>query len=293
MKIPSELAKFGLEYAKPPVRRRIILTSEGGPGVGKTHIFYASAPRPALVIQLDMNDEGLRENYDKDLDILFKTVVVPPFITHDEVQRLKDMSIYTQLRDLYNLSVTKDYFRSIMIDEGWALYTLVRRAFLTDLSFGGASQPSYAPINSAMDRFYTLAKQHRTNLYIPHRQTDEREVAFSSGGKKTSVPTGGLVAAGWKQSLYASQCHLLLGKDPAFNPLLCSNCELPRNGNGKARRCACAKFGKRNPIDKFEATIIKCTANTRVEGMMLQGDDINWATLGQLIFPATSEEDWK
>jgi hypothetical protein len=292
MTIPPELAKYNLQQAERVVKRRLVLTAEGGPGVGKTDLFYRSAPRPALVIQLDMNDEGLRERYVGD-DIVFKDVIVPPFIgPHDEAQRLKDMAIFEDVRNLYNTSVIKGYFRSVMIDEGAALYMLVRRACLQGLGFGESSQTAYASVNTAMDRFYTLAKQHRVNLYVPHRQTDEREDSYTANGTKTSTPTGGKKFKGWKESLYASQCHLLLEKDETFDPQACGACGLKRK-TGKGAGCTCDKFVKQNPVDKFRATVKKCTARTQVEGTVLFGDDINWATLGQLVFKHSDEDDWK
>lgn len=280
MKIPDELKKFNLTSANREVKRRLVCTSEGGPGCGKTHLFYSSAPRPALVIQGDLNDEGVREQYADDEDIVFQDVIVPPFTNHDEAVRKADMKIYTeQVRDLFIPSVTKGYFRSVMVDEGSWLYTLVRRAFLVDLSFGGSPQSSYAPINAAMSRFYTLAKQHRVNLYIPHRQTDERNA-------EGTAPSGKQKAAGWKQALYESQIHLLLEKDAAFDVTKCNECNRVR------KQCRCEKFSKPNFADKFIATIMKCTARTKIEGMVLRGDDINWPTLGQLVFPASEESDW-
>lgn len=280
MKIPDELKKFNLQYAKREVKRRLICTSEGGPGTGKTDLFYRTAPRPALVIQGDLNDEGVREQYSDDEDIVFHDVIVPPFTVHDEAQRIKDMKIYAeQIRDLYNPAVTKGYFRSIMIDEGVWLYTLVRRSFLTDLSFGGAPQSSYAPINAAMSRFYTLAKQHRVNLYIPHRQKDSR----TEDGK---APSGEKQAGGWKDAIYEAQVHLVLAKDTKFDVTKCGDCDRNR------KQCRCDVFAKQNIADKFTATITKCTQRTKIEGTTLKGSDIAWPVLGQLVFPHSEESDW-
>lgn len=293
MQIPKELERFGLVQAKAPVRRRLVLTSEGGPGVGKTDLFYRSAPRPALVIQLDMNDEGLRERHEGE-DIVFKDVIVPPTKPdREDADRRADMLIYKEVRDLYVAAVSKLYFRSVMIDEGLALYELVRRSFLVGLGFGESSQQSYTPVNSAMDRFYTLAKQHRVNLYIPHRQTDEREEGINTNGKKTSTPTGRKKIAGWKHSLYTSQCHLLLEKDSHFDPAACGACGLKRKTGPKSQGCTCDKFVKQDPLSKFTATITKCTSRSKIEGMVLIGNEIHWKTIGMLCYPHSTESDWE
>ncbi len=258
---------------KKPARRRLVLTSEGGPGTGKTDFFYRTAPRPALVINLDLNGEGIEERYAED-DVLIKRVPVPPMAifndsARSEERRKQDADLFTEIRDLYRIAVEKDYFRSIMIDEGKALWELARRSYLHSLDFGAAKQTSYTPINGAMSRFYQLAKLNRFNLYIPHRQTDERGEHITQDGKKTSVPTGEKKYAGWSQALYESQCHLLLTKDDKW-----------ANGNGK------------DSLGKFDAVITKCTANTKIEGMMLSGEDITWANIGQLVFPMSEDSDW-
>ena len=263
--LPPSLKRFNLVGATKPARRRLVMTGEGGPGTGKTDFFYRTFPRPALVIQLDLNDEGIRERYEG-RDIFFKDIIVPPFIVHDEDQRAKDMIIAMLVRDLYKESVNLDCFRSIMIDEGKALYTLARRAFLLNLDFGGSSQQSYAPINAYMARFFTLAKQHRLNLYISHRQEDERESGYSNSGKRTSIPTGNKQIAGWKDALYESQCHVLFTKDE--------------------------KYKGKIPSAKFDMRVLKCTANTSVEGFTFNGDDITLANLGQMIWPTSEESDW-
>lgn len=254
MGLPTEFSKFNLVGPKKPARRRLVMTGEGGPACGKTDFFYRTFPRPALAIQLDLNDEGIRERY-VGQDLYFKDVIVPTYIgDHTEAQRAKDMVIATEVRNLYAEAAKGNYFRSIMVDEGEELWTLARRAFLTDLGFGGSSRPSYAGPNAWMKRFYTLAKQNRVNLYIPHRQKDGQDGAASSSKKEHG---------GWKKALYESQCHVVF-----------------------------AKNAEEDGLDKFTMTVMKCTANTSVEEQVFTGRDISLPNLGQTIFPLSDEEDW-
>lgn len=262
MDIPKRLEKFGLVKPTVPKRRRLVCTSEGGPGVGKTDFFYRTFPKPSLTINIDLNDEGVTEKY-ADKDVLVKRVPVPA--EHDKA---RDRGIFDELMELYETSVAGDWFRSVMIDEGAALYTLCRRAFLDGLDFGEADQKDYTPINSRMSRFYTLAKQERFNLYIPHRQKKERaRVKNPRSGKWGSEETGRMIYSGWKDALYESQCHLLMRKDPQ------------KNSKGKL-------------LSKFEAEIVKCTANSEIEGRVLFDDDINLPNLGELVFPQSDAKDW-
>lgn len=261
MQIPKELRRFGLEAPAVPKRRRLVLTSEGGPGTGKTDLFYRTFPRPGLVINIDLNDEGVSERYSED-DILIKRIVMPA--EHDKNH---DREIADELIELYESSVKGDFFRSVMMDEGAAIYTLMRRAFLDGLDFGDSPQTDYTPINSRMARFYTLAKQNRFNLYIPHRQKKERVRVKTRSGRWGSEETGAYVCSGWGNALYDSQCHIRMTKDP--------------------------QFGKRgNLISKFKAEVLKCTARSSVEGTVLLDDAISLPMLGELVFPASEESDW-
>lgn len=264
MQIPADLRKFNLTAPATPKRRRLVMTSEGGPGVGKTDLFYRTFPGPKLVINIDLNAEGVEERYVDD-DVLIKRVVIPA-----KHKREKDKLILNELMELYETSVTKDYFRSVMIDEGVALYTLTRRSFLEGLDFGDAPQTDYTAINSRMSKFYTLAKQYRFNLYIPHRQKKERVPGEKNPrtGKRPSVETGLMVCGGWKDALYESQCHIRLTKNPQFN-----------------------SKGKR--ISKFEGQIIKCTARESLEGTVLYDDEIGLDVIGPMVFPESNEKDWQ
>jgi hypothetical protein len=263
MKVPADLQRFGLQSPRKPARRRLVCTSEGGPGTGKTDLFYRTFPRPALVIDLDLNGSAIEERHLDD-DVLIKRVVVPPLIHKTEDRRKQDEVLFAEVRDLYRAAIEKDYFRSYMIDNGTALYDLCRRAYLTDLDFGAAPQTSYVGINSVMSRFYQLAKQHRCTLYIPHRQTEERVESYTKAGKKTSTPTGELKYSGWKNALYESSLHLLLTKDPKHQ--------------GKT--------------EMFDCQIVKCSSNHRVEGLLLTGNDITYRNLGMLAYPQSEESEW-
>lgn len=260
--IPKELRKYGLIRPSAPKQRRLVLTSEGGPGVGKTDLFYRSFPDPKLVINIDLNDEGVSERYEEN-DVLIHRVMAPK--DHD---MKRDRRIFDEIMEIYAISAENKLFRSIMIDEGAAFYTLCRRAYLDSLDFGEADQKDYTEINAAMASIYTLAKQERFNLYIPHRQTDERQrLRNPRTGKWGSQLTGGQVYKGWKFATYESQLHLLLRKNPIF------------------------ERGKR--ISKFEAEILKCTARERIEGKVLLDEAISLPILGTLVFPQSEEEDWQ
>lgn len=289
MPLPKEYEKYGFSERKKVVRR-LVATGEGGPGRGKSRLGYLTMPRPLLIIQGDMNDEHLREELGDELSetVHLKEIVFPPFIgVHSAKQRDKDYDNFKDnLRSLYTDAVLGGYFRSIMIDEGMWLYNVVRRAYLEDLGFGGEKQQSYSSVNSAMSRFYTLAKQNKINLYIPHRQVDEREKYKTDSGSMGSRQTGRKVAGGWKDSLYESQIHFLFDYNEDYDPSFCAKCEKTR------KQCKCSKFVKPPISDKFQATIIKCSAKPGLIGRVLVGDEIAWPVIGQLVFPNSEESDW-
>lgn len=261
MEIPKELRRFNLERPAPPKNRRLVCTGEGPPKSGKSRFFYETFPEPRLAIDLDLSSDSVIEDHIEDEATLIKRVFIPA--KHDKSH---DREICDELVELYEAVAAKGQFRSVMIDEGLALYTLCRRAFLDGLDFGDASQQDYTPINSRMSRFFTLAKQNRFNLYIPHRQTKERvQVKSSRTGKWGSQETGDWKYAGWKNALYDSQCHLVFGKETSTT-------------------------GKRT-VTEFTATIKTCV-RAKVEGKVLRDEAISLPIVGSLVFPQSEEEDW-
>lgn len=279
MQIPAELKAYGLVTPQTPKRRRLVLSVEADEGCGKSRLGLYTAPRPLLVVNLDKNIEGLEENVAND-EVLIYNVDMPEDVDEDA-----DFKQWKDVQKLILTCIHKHYFRSIFIDTWDAMWELCRRGYLgkDGLKFGGDSQTSYTEPNAAMRKIIRAAKQDKSvNLILAIRTTDERKDGISASGKKTSIVTGKRVASGWKHTRFEAQCHVRLEKDKDWR------CE----------RSACKK-GCVDPdvhrLDRFTCTIMKCTANERVEGEVLVGTDITFANLGMMVFPKTQDtpEVWE
>jgi len=118
-----------------------------------------------------------------------------------------DRELVDELMELYETSVTKDLFRSVMIDEGGC--TLYADPARLPRWVGLWRQRSEKTTlrSTRMTRFYTLAKQQRFNLYIPPSEEGDcasRIHAPASGAAEAEVG----LWRGWKDALYGSRCHL-------------------------------------------------------------------------------------
>lgn len=249
MKVPKSLEKYGLEAPEDNVEgKHLVMTCEGETGVGKSDFFIRSAPDPLLVINLDRNLKGMIEKY-ADRDILVKHIRMPKFDKKQKgpEQQARDMDLLQEILDLYMDALECGDFKSIMIDTGDALYELARRGILGGgLEFGDAKRTDFAPVNAFMKAFFDEAKSNPVNFLMTLHMKDEYKGANSTGNRTRS---------GWKGSIQCSQCHVALSKDMSESGL-----------------------------DKFLLHVVKCTINTDVEGQTLQGKEISFKMLQDLVY---------
>lgn len=267
MKPPIELKGYDLRAPRPPVVRRLILSSEGDTGTGKSDFALRTAPRPLLHINLDHNIEPIEERYTEG-DILIYDVKMPV-----DIDKERDLEQFKSLRKLILTSIEKKLFRTISIDTGDALYELCRRGFLGALGFGEAKQSDFDVVNANMRKFYRSAKDARINLYVAHKRKDEYKDSINpQTGKKTAFRTGQKRMDGWKDTQYEAQCHVIFEKDPKWS--------------------ADEDEGDPDPYGKFTMTVLKCTANTDLEGTVFRGREISYQNLGTQVFQASGWKDW-
>lgn len=260
MQIPNELKKFNLKSPGVPKNRRLILMVSGATGTGKTDLMLRSAPRPLLVINIDRNLEPLEAKYANDEDILYKEVHLPRRVDQD-----KDSVVWKEIHELYSVSVEKHLFRSVLIDTGDGIYELVRRAKLGTLDFGDVPRSLYSVVNANLKWVYSHAKDHGINLCVTHRLTPKYvQTKNPKSGRDMSVETNELKAAGWKDSEYEVQMHVKLEKNP-----------------------------KLTGLERYKATIVKCTADPDVEGEELEGEDISFPILAVKACPWSKLADWR
>lgn len=259
MDVPKELQRFGARSPMVYKKRRLVMITSGLTAVGKSRFMLETAPRPLLVVNLDMNLEPLEDKY-LGKDIIIKDVPLPR--TPDKE---KDEVIWHSVRDMYETAIDRQLVRSVLIDTGDALQTLIKRACVGKLEYGdnGFAQ-AHGQANSALKWIFNYAKEKRVNLCVSHRMEDEYRPAISRNGRKIREATGKLTRAGWKDAEYESQLHLCLYKDV-----------------------------KATGSERYKAKIEKCTAQPMLEGEELTGDEINFGALGRLVFPQSTRDDWE
>lgn len=255
--IPPQLAKYNLTGAHAPSMRRLVITSEASTGCGKSDFALRTMPRPLLLIDLDRNLEGLLGRYEEDDELLIKHIDIPAtFDKNGKEDQKRDRAILTTIQDLYMDAIKTGYFRSIAIDTGNDLWELCRRGILGGgMEFADVKRTDFAPANAYMKAFFDAAKSSLINLYMPTHNKDEYKGANATGKK---------VAGGWKSTVQCSQCHVRLYKDD-----------------------------KGVVPDKFHMEVLKCSANSDMEGQELEGSEITFKNLGLMVYPDSSSEDWE
>jgi hypothetical protein len=91
----------------------------------------------------------------------------------------------------------------------------------------------------------------------------------------------------WKHTMENSQCHVLMEKDSKY-----------RDGGEdrdweEAHPETTQEWDPKDPVNKFIMTVIKCTANTHVEGRVFRGDEIAYPYLGMAVFPGSKRKEWE
>lgn len=277
MVVPADLKEFGLV---PPssanVRRRLILTTDGETGSGKSDFIFRTAPKPLLHMNLDNNIEPIEDRYVDD-DILIKHVKMPV-----EIDMEKDLEQFRQLRSLYRKSVRGMMFRTYFIDTGEKLWELVRRGYLGGVGFGAAEQKDYDTPNAQMRSFFQIAKEHRVNFVMSHHVKEEFKAGRNAQtGKKTrGEATGRMVLEGWKHAMEESHCHVSFTIDREWD-------KTDRKDDVEVT------WDTEDYRNKFTMTVMKCSANARVIGQVFRGEEISFPNLGTTVYPASKWKEWE
>lgn len=115
----------------------------------------------------------------------------------------------------------------------------------------------YGPVNDEYRELIRLAFGSDKNLILLHKMKEE--YVASKANPAIANRTGGYIRAGFNDTPYLVQMNLLLD----------------RNEEG------------------FTCKILDCRQNPTLTGMILTNDDINFQMIGTLVFPETSEDDWR
>lgn len=243
-------------------KRRMIVSLYGPQKSGKNHLAF-TAPGPFGFHSFDYGDEGMIEKF------VAGTVTGCPPIKVDKAEYVVDIQEGATPQEVtdkttpawqsfmanYRIGLVK--YRTSIIDTGTDAYEMVRMSH-----FGKLTQVMphhYAPVNAEFKSLFRQAySAEGKNLIILARHKEEWLNSIVQG-KEKGVKTGRMIYAGYKDTPYEVQIHIRTFKDS----------------------------------DGFGAEILDCRQNPDIEGFELRGEMLNWWSLGQLVFPESTEEEWR
>ncbi len=249
--------------ADSPYRNRIIGASVGLPGSGTT-TFWLGAPGPIVVFSLNLGLEGVIERFQDEKDIYVKEYEWAP--SSDNIDDVDD-ELQNQAIELRNqfekdFEVALAHARTVIIDKETELWELYR--------YAENGKPKDTPLNYA-----TLNQRYRKLLNAPKRTDINFGViqGMKEAWDKKVNPRNGVVGAvnsgRWERAGFKEVEGLVhINLYHAW-----------KKGEGGAEYTV--EIGKsRGP------------GGQTIQGMTLTGDDVNFKTVGQMMFPESNEEDW-
>lgn len=241
----TSLKGTNFTLASRPVKRRLIVSACAEQGSGKTY-FGLSAPAPIAYINLDLNDDGVIQKYQREKKI-YRSCYSLPNGNGSNTDKISEaaQNAWDSICNDFMGALHDNSIRSIVIDTATELWELLRLAVYGKLS--GVISRDYQHANAVYRQLIREVEGTEKNLVLLHKLTNEY---------KADKPTGNMVRAGFKHTGYLVQCEIDMRK--------VSTEEFP---------------------DKFHAIISKCTLNPEVEGVELQGDSVNFTSLAQFVFP--------
>lgn len=245
--------------------RRLMIGSDGPPDSGKTE-FALSAPGPGKAICLDRGIEGMLDNPNppatRRKDWFYKTIPVPLVtqLTQKEYQEYWRM-FYQELRVALDDAPT----RAILLDgdsDSWELQRLAEFGRLSKVpptlydQVNGARRAMIARMYDANKIVIATNRVRRT--FITEFKPDGTP-KLNSSGNEVRVWNGEYERQGFNDTDYLWQVQL----------------RHYRNDNGE-----------------FCVRIEKCKADMKLRGMELIGDDCNFPSLVQCIYPHVPLKEW-
>lgn len=263
-------------------RPGIMIKSYGVTQSGKTE-FALSAPDPGIILCVDKQADGVMDNSK------------PPETRRDnwgwvdyelpvDKQAADFKGAWASYRDKLYECVKNADAKTVIIDgdsDTWDLQLLCDHGKLTQI-MPIARTGTNASRRALLSRLYFSGKI----IICTNKVKDEYETVYGTDGKPQKdstgndlrVKTGGTEVAGYRDNNYLFHLVLEHFRVPAV--------ELPERKVGKIMipaRSAPATWGVR---------VIKCKANTELEGMEFKGDECNLPTVLQAAYPNVGLKDW-
>jgi hypothetical protein len=233
-----------------------MLGTEGWSESGKTE-FAMSAPGPGVMLSLDRGTDWMdnpRPPITRNPDFALK--LIPRLQPHQAAQPdyQKNWTIYyTELMKAIN----NPDCRTIIVDTDSDTWELQRLAEYGRVQ--GVMPLQYQTVNAARKAMWARAWDAGKIIIAINRLKDEYSKGVNKDGKEITVPTGGEERQGWPDQEYLFGLQIKHYKKP----------------NGE-----------------FAIKIIKCKADSSMDGFELAGDECNFRSLVNAVYPQIPDSVW-
>lgn len=256
-------APHGFTFAQVATRRRIILALDGLEKQGKTH-FALTAPGPIAYMNFDDGDEGVVDKFVTDKQVVKADYRISMGRNDDETSANAKTMWQAFVRD-YEAALTgqlvvggkKLHIRTIVWDtatETWELLRLFRFGKLTQVM-----PHHYGPVNAEYRRVVRKAFESDVNLILLHKLKAEYENKVNAAGKEVSNKTGRFVRAGFSEMAFLAQMNAIAYRDESG----------------------------------FNMLIKDCRQNMELAGQVIPEPMLDFPTVAGMVFPDSSDEDWR
>jgi hypothetical protein len=265
--------KYGGSRIQARTKFSLQVSSQGKRSTGKTAFPLRTAPGPIMHLDLDEGSEDVNDQIIKQLgreDIITIPVRMPTFNAKndDAVKELQGFATESWAKISLSMSEAVTCgFRSILLDTGDETWRILRMGLFGKLA--GVKQMDYDVPNLMMTKLLRTPQEHGVNCFCTHKVSEtwvtEKYKNDRGEEKERRVPSGIFVREGFKDTDYIFRVDVE---------------HMNRPGPGGIG----LEFGLR---------VLRCTANPNITGVELWGDDCTVPMLGQMVYEASTEDDWR
>jgi len=260
----SELKIDGFRSASSDVKHRLIISTEGLERSGKTN-FGLTLPEPIAVLPLDNGTDEIVAKFKR----AGKQILVPAETLDWEIGASKEeyLKLWGRVEKAFNRCLTTKGLRSLFIDTGTEMWELKRLA-----AFGKLTQvmpQHYMMVNEEFRKLIRAASDSNLNIVLSHK-VKKRYVGqkAKAGQEQKESWDGTYERSGMNDVGFLVQMNLL----HTFN----------------------------YETHNFRLRIKDCRQNMDLAGTTIGIDDDcdfqlepTFQSLGQIVYPESSEDDWR
>lgn len=277
MALPASFARDGFGPIPKTAKKRLLIGTEGASDTGKSE-FALSAPGPGIMLMLDRMADGMLDNPTppptRNPNFAYKVIKVPLVGTETQAKYLE---YWTEFRTTFYRALDNPDCRTVIIDgdsDSWELQRLAEFGKLQQvpsIMYTAVNASRRALISRAWDSGkVVIATNKIKDIYVDKVNPQTGLVEKGNDGKPLRVKSGEAEAQGFGDTDYLWHIRLRhLYKPERMN----------------------TASGKMDPAE-WGVKILKCKANTQLKDTELWGEDCNFRTLVELVYPKIPMSEW-